>query len=305
MAEAKVIDDKVEQQPIQFFPGFSFEKRVSKQTQDSFPEANLNLRLSLGGIYGTGYTKQNPLTRSSSIAGEVVKRNFIDQAGDTTPKSYLPMPRSCSLPVQVERSRRVVSVKELRLMKRAEAKKRAEEKHRNAMKGTDKERFLTAATAAPCFPAGVPAWAAAKNPAFNRAIDTTKKGFGNSEGVGAASSSNLIKSELGITSGAANFVKLELKETESENTTKKAKLSNSWIQDEGMEVMKAMPTVSTTCLDGRKIQGFLYKYTKEQVIIVCVCHGHFLSPEEFVKHAGGRDVENPIKHIKVCTTSFY
>ncbi|XP_038997371.1 ninja-family protein AFP3-like [Hibiscus syriacus] len=295
MAEAKVIiEDKVEQQPpIQFFRGFAFENHVLNQTQDSFPGPDLNLRLSLGGIYGTGNysTEQKPLTRSSSIPGKMVilKRSSIEQVENTTPKSYLPMPRSCSLPVEVERSRRVVNIKELRMMKRAEAKRRAEEKHRNAMKGTDKERFLTAA----------PAEAAATNPALNTAIDNIHKG------LGAPSSSNLMKSELGITSGAGNLVKLELKETESENAAKKAKLSSRMLQDDGMAVMNAMPTVTTTGPDGRKIEGFLYKYTKEQVIIVCVCHGHFLSPEEFVKHAGGMDVANPMKHIKVCTNSFF
>uniref|UniRef100_A0A0A9ED70 Ninja-family protein n=1 Tax=Arundo donax TaxID=35708 RepID=A0A0A9ED70_ARUDO len=67
-------------------------------------------------------------------------------------------------------------------------------------------------------------------------------------------------------------------------------------------MMEDMPMVSSR-VDGpntRKIDGFLYKYNKgEQVRIVCVCHGKFLTPAEFVKHAGGGDVANPLRHIVV------
>ncbi|KAF8107309.1 hypothetical protein N665_0124s0100, partial [Sinapis alba] len=59
-------------------------------------------------------------------------------------------------------------------------------------------------------------------------------------------------------------------------------------------MIEDMPCVSTTGdgPNGRKIDGFLYRYRKgDEVRIVCVCHGSFLSPAEFVKHAGGRDVE--------------
>ena len=67
-------------------------------------------------------------------------------------------------------------------------------------------------------------------------------------------------------------------------------------------VMLDMPCVSTTGNgpNGKKIEGFLYRYQKgEEVKIVCVCHGSFLSPAEFVKHAGGTEVEHPLRHIVV------
>lgn len=63
-----------------------------------------------------------------------------------------------------------------------------------------------------------------------------------------------------------------------------------------------MPFVSTigNGPNGRKVDGFLYTYRKgEEVRIVCLCHGDCFSPAEFVKHAGGTDVENPLKHIAV------
>ncbi|KAL6645146.1 hypothetical protein ACP70R_016754 [Stipagrostis hirtigluma subsp. patula] len=66
-------------------------------------------------------------------------------------------------------------------------------------------------------------------------------------------------------------------------------------------MMQEMPCVSTKGLpNGNKVEGFLYKYRKgEEVRIVCVCHGSFLTPAEFVKHAGGGDVANPLRHIVV------
>ncbi|KAJ9147523.1 hypothetical protein P3X46_029675 [Hevea brasiliensis] len=67
-------------------------------------------------------------------------------------------------------------------------------------------------------------------------------------------------------------------------------------------LMEDMPCVSTKGdgPNGKRIEGFLYRYRKgEEVRIVCVCHGSFLSPAEFVKHAGGGDVAHPLKHIVV------
>lgn len=66
--------------------------------------------------------------------------------------------------------------------------------------------------------------------------------------------------------------------------------------------MSEMPYVSTkeNGPNGHKIEGFLYSHKKgEDVRIVCVCHGTFLTPAEFVKHGGGGDVEHPLKHIVV------
>lgn len=70
----------------------------------------------------------------------------------------------------------------------------------------------------------------------------------------------------------------------------------------GRNMIEEMPCVSTRGdgPNGRRIEGFLYKYKKgEEVRIVCVCHGRFLTPAEFVKHAGGGDVTHPLRHIVV------
>ncbi|CAA7393421.1 unnamed protein product [Spirodela intermedia] len=70
-------------------------------------------------------------------------------------------------------------------------------------------------------------------------------------------------------------------------------------------IMEDMPCVSTRGdgPNGRRVEGFLYRYRKGgEVRIVCVCHGRFLSPAEFVKHAGGGDVAHPLRHIVMNPT---
>ncbi|KAG6777611.1 hypothetical protein POTOM_017436 [Populus tomentosa] len=73
-------------------------------------------------------------------------------------------------------------------------------------------------------------------------------------------------------------------------------------------VLEDMPYVSTKGVgpNRKQIEGFLYQYRKgEEVRIVCVCHGSFLSAAEFVKHAGDGDVEQPLKHIVVNPPPFF
>ncbi|CAD6223175.1 unnamed protein product [Miscanthus lutarioriparius] len=75
-------------------------------------------------------------------------------------------------------------------------------------------------------------------------------------------------------------------------------LRNTMAEDMPMVSYKAAESSSGG--GGRKTDGFLYKYRKgEEVRIVCVCHGSFLTPAEFVKHAGGGEVTNPLRHIVV------
>lgn len=75
--------------------------------------------------------------------------------------------------------------------------------------------------------------------------------------------------------------------------------------DSSRMLTEEMPLVSTRGdgRNGRRIQGFLYKCGRGEVSIVCVCHGSFLTPAEFVKHGGGGDVAHPLKHIIVDPSS--
>ncbi|XP_061365927.1 ninja-family protein AFP3 isoform X2 [Gastrolobium bilobum] len=86
------------------------------------------------------------------------------------------------------------------------------------------------------------------------------------------------------------------------NQTNKHSPPENRTKDIVRNLLEDMPCVSTKGEgpNGKRIQGFLYRYGKgEEVRIVCVCHGSFLTPAEFVKHAGGDDVANPLKHIVV------
>ncbi|KAL2239226.1 AFP homolog 2-like [Sesamum indicum] len=69
----------------------------------------------------------------------------------------------------------------------------------------------------------------------------------------------------------------------------------------GIASAPRMHRVSTTGNGpkGRTVTGFLYRYTRTEVSIMCVCHGSSFSPAEFVEHAGGVDVSNPLRHITV------
>ena len=90
-----------------------------------------------------------------------------------------------------------------------------------------------------------------------------------------------------------------------ENPSRKLDSAENRGREIGTNAIEDMPCVFTIGdgPNGRKVEGILYKYGKgEEVRIMCVCHGSFLSPAEFVKHAGGRDVEHPLRHIVVNTS---
>lgn len=88
------------------------------------------------------------------------------------------------------------------------------------------------------------------------------------------------------------------------NRSNKLIVAENGTKEAVRNVLEDMPCVSTK-VDGpnrKRIEGFLYQYRKgEELRIVCVCHGSFLSAAEFVKHAGhgDGDVEQPLKHIVV------
>ncbi|KAG2675528.1 hypothetical protein I3760_12G007500 [Carya illinoinensis] len=182
-----------------------------------------------------------------------------------------------------------IKLKDMQTKRRTEAQKRLVEKQRRGRAAPEEAKPSAEATVPPPIPTSeVAAWAvasAARSPAFCRAIIK-------------------IKTE-GFVSGhrelEANGKWFELSKPKLENPTKKVRLSKGCYQDNGMDVMRQMPSVTTTGdgPNGKKIEGVLYKYTRGQVSIVCVCHGSFLSPAEFVEHAGGKDVKNPMKHINV------
>ncbi|XP_042951082.1 ninja-family protein AFP3-like isoform X5 [Carya illinoinensis] len=265
----------------------TFSSKNPKHTQfaNTKPKLDLSLGLSLGGVHRE-YFKENPVIRSSSNAGMITEKVNTGEPNSAMQGVFFSSQRSCSLPV--ENKQREIMIKDLPAKKRMEAQRSLVEKQRKGGMAAIEEENPSGETAVP--PSDVAAWAvasAARSPALCRAIGK-------------------IKAEGQI------YGKLQLKATEKgksvklskrklEKPSKKVKVSKGCFQDNGMDVMKQMPSVTTTGdgPNGKRIEGFLYRYTKSQVSIVCVCHGSSLSPAEFVKHAGGKDVKNPLKQITV------
>lgn len=84
--------------------------------------------------------------------------------------------------------------------------------------------------------------------------------------------------------------------------SKKLEAAKRQAKETGTNTLENMPCVFTKGdgPNGRRVDGILYRYGKgEEVRIMCVCHGSFHSPAEFVKHAGGTDVAHPLKHIVI------
>lgn len=103
--------------------------------------------------------------------------------------------------------------------------------------------------------------------------------------------------EKGSKNGSKNAAVVTMR-----SESNKHSLPQNRTKDIVRNLLEDMPCVSTKGdgPNGRRVEGFLYRYGKgEEVRIVCVCHGSFLTPSEFVKHAGGGDVANPLKHIVV------
>ncbi|GAV64393.1 DUF1675 domain-containing protein [Cephalotus follicularis] len=333
MAEAK--KDQVDQAKISKMPKendknpphllqrFSQDKTTKQSHQLSIPkepeQPDLNLKLSLGGVYNEINTKYKPLTISSPIIGLMTVDEQSD--GAPLPSSLLSLSRCSSLPVEKQQEQKKVTVEELQAIKRMEKDKKMPMEEQRSDKGTNEKENFPLPDGLPSSPSKVASWAAAsaaKSRAFCRAMERIKadnqlhKARKEAAAVKGSSSSK----SLSEPKGSMPVVNSRMREngkpvkpakTKPEDPSKKAKVSNGIMQWNGMDLIKQMPCVTTTGdgPDGCRVEGFLYRYMKGQVSIVCVCHGSFLSPAEFVKHAGGKDAANPMKHINVCPASFY
>ncbi|KAF3438059.1 hypothetical protein FNV43_RR20815 [Rhamnella rubrinervis] len=313
--------------PTNFLQRFSPEKTTSSETENSSSkepqQPDLSLRLSLGGLYYSEKSNEKPplLARSSSDGGVITQ-----EGGDTgepktpppaTMPSFLSLSRSCSLPAETEKT--TITIKDLQAMRRMVAKKRLVDRQRGYRAALEEER--SPPPPAPLMASEMAAWAAAsatKSAALTRALAKIKSQgfvFGRREFEGPRDITSTKSMPEQREKEPAAFAFGSIAKAKSagpaennklENALKKVKVSSGIVLDNGMDVMNKMPSVTTTGdgPNGRKIEGFLYKYTKSQVSIVCVCHGSFLTPAEFVRHAGGTDVENPMKHINVLSNSF-
>ncbi|XP_010528407.1 PREDICTED: ninja-family protein AFP3 [Tarenaya hassleriana] len=250
---------------------------------DDEEDVELSLGLSLNGRFGVDPLAKSKLTRSSSIPEFIITSSVKSKTSDSDRESSSPahvgasatIMRTCSLPTETEEEWR--KRKELQSLRRLEAKRKRSEKQRT-QRGLREKR---------------------KSVAEEKDLeDRREEGSIGSSGSGASCLSELdshhtpvqATNKLPDTMAAAATPPLpEKPDNSGENRAKET-------------VLEDMPFVSTKGdgPNGKRIEGFLYRYRKgEEVRIVCVCHGSFLSPAEFVKHAGGGDVAHPLKHIVV------
>lgn len=284
---------------------------------DPGEEVELNLGLSLGGRFGVDKSNSK-LVRSSSIAAilPVVKDDDDDVLGVSQGKtgpggSYSSLIRTSSLPVETEEEWR--KRKELQSLRRMAAKRRRSEKQRNLTR-VEREEYVAAMGRV--------------GSSVGPSLGSGNWDFGDGEGLigGAASDGSgggFTQPSLpgSVESQASSMSEFESRHFQGSSTEGETSVQEGSKQDEsrslrpktdnkGKEmrsnIMVDMPCVFTQgdSPSGTRIEGILYKYGKgEQVKIMCVCHGSFLSPAEFVKHAGGTDVLHPLKHILVNPNS--
>ncbi|KAL2532019.1 Ninja-family protein AFP3 [Abeliophyllum distichum] len=278
---------------------------VNGEEQEAVEEVELTLGLSLNGRFGMDPKRDaKKLKRSSSISNLVFTVGDGGTGGNGPSgvafEAHSPLTRTSSLPADppMELRRR----KELQSMRRMEARKKRMEKLKNVRIGKEKENFNEENGC---------------NRSNGVAIGST---VGNWTVNGVIGSKDRVSSGIpefqsqhaeGVTQRAA-----ELKCTSSvpslPNQIPQRTIVGTTVNDDAKEtalknIMLDMPLVSTrgSGLNGRRIEGFLYRYKKgDDVRIVCVCHGNFYSPTEFVKHAGGGNVEHPLRHIVVSPSPF-
>ncbi|KAK9074573.1 hypothetical protein SSX86_007171 [Deinandra increscens subsp. villosa] len=291
---------------------------------DPEEELELNLGLSLGGRFGVDKTK-NKLARSSSISPIVKIKNDNDDvvlSNEEKPGlfgSYSGLIRTASLPVETEEEWR--KRKELQSLRRLAAKRRRSEKQRSLTR-VEREEYVAAmgrvgSSVGPAFGSGN--WE-----------------FGGSEGV-AVDTSSVRGSVESQASSVSELESRHVRGAESEASPASMRSSQERANQNGTNSSRSKPAdltvqpsrpktenpgnnkgkeIISNAIDmpcvftqgdgpgGRRIEGILYKYGKgEEVKIMCVCHGSFLTPAEFVRHAGGTDVLHPLKHIVVNPNS--
>ncbi|KAL0343797.1 UNVERIFIED_CONTAM: Ninja-family protein AFP3 [Sesamum angustifolium] len=271
-------------------------------------DMELSLGLSMNGRFGVDPSRKK-LKRSSSISDLVFTIGAVDNGSSYRARGpafdgYAPLVRTHSLPTEAEEEWR--RRKEFQSMRRMEARKKRMEKLRNVRVVKDKENCS----------------GDVNYETVNGSVNGQRLDFGIAirfeDGNGMSSPQGSIGSQGSGSSGTSDLLTNQTEAGLKQN----AEVPPSSVQEQGeqesavratdRDVMRANTLIKNAMLDmpyvttkedgpnGHKIEGFLYRYRKgEEVRIVCVCHGMFLSPAEFVKHGGGGDVEHPLKHIVV------
>ncbi|KAG5527654.1 hypothetical protein RHGRI_028546 [Rhododendron griersonianum] len=242
-------------------------------TEDDEESIELSLGLSLNGRFGVDPQREKILSRSSSVSAFIFTNE--KQGNENRVCVGQGLMRTCSLPAEGEEEWRKRKVAQT--ARRMEAKRKRVEKLRNLKsQGSGESSFGESLKSQ-----GMNGCTEARSPAS----------------VHSLPKQNEQKQVVTPTVKSADFVGAAM-----ESPSVKLAVDNAEATEIMRNMLVDMPCVSTRGFgpNGKRVEGFLYRYRKgEQVRIVCVCHGSFLSPAEFVKHAGGGDVSHPLKHIVV------
>ncbi|XP_050380908.1 ninja-family protein AFP3-like [Argentina anserina] len=309
---------------------------VDEPVEDS-DDVELSLGLSLNGRFGVDPRAKAGLhlKRSSSIsdfspaAAASMTAAMREEEATTSrvPRPFVvPLMRTCSLPTETEDEWR--KRKELQSLRRMEAKRKRSEKQQRSYsklhRVRSRENFEVDSRLAEAFNVGgCPRLPPAPPPESQGTMGSQGSGSSvvtESDSQAAAqvvqnitearSDSNIEplpksgKEQLvapRVTGNAENLGQLN-GVVQMQNHCNKSASPPKGPKEIVRNVLENMPSVFTKGdgPDGRRVEGFLYRYKKgEEVRIVCVCHGSFLTPAEFVKHAGGGEVPHPLKHIVV------
>ncbi|XP_020572934.1 ninja-family protein AFP3-like [Phalaenopsis equestris] len=252
----------------------------------------IELGLSLGGCFSSQDAESGRLIRSTSSIPALLQGDF---------PTVVPLVRSCSLPSEAEEE--IWRRKEMQSIKRMEAKRKREEK-RN-MKRFD-EHFEGVS---------VGKMRRLEVESSSRRLGSASQGSaaspGNSSSGGSEFESRTVQGIIPASDPSPPSKHSSNKASPVPAASSSVVLRNGALLDGGgtsdrtKKMMEGMPSVSTRGdgPNGRRIEGFLYRYGKGEVSIVCVCHGSFLTPAEFVKHGGGGDVAHPLRHIVMNSSS--
>ncbi|KAK2986316.1 hypothetical protein RJ640_021885 [Escallonia rubra] len=335
MAEAKEIGSSFPRDLLRrFINGNGLQRKFEN---DDRVDIELSLGLSLNGRFGVDPERANNLIRSSSIANfmSTDESTACSVVGVAHAQS---LTRACSLPAETEQEWR--RRKEVQSLRRMEAKRKRLEKLKNVRVVREKVRsdenggpgvgsgsWVSGAVTGHEVDVkgggggdgGVLEGRLLPQPSSQGSIGSQGSGssgisdFGSQPNPGTNKFAE-IRSPASVqplpeqiqqnqaTPGTKADEASKPNGAASENPGTKVPAPDGEGSGRVSSMMADMPCLSTRGdgPDGKKIEGFLYRYRKgEDVRIVCVCHGSFLSPAEFVKHAGGGDVAYPLKHIVV------
>lgn len=263
-------------------------------------DIELNLGLSLGGRFGVDKSCKS-LVRSSSIAVcSPVVRDDSDHVKSTPITGLV---RTSSLPVETEEEWR--KRKKLQTLRRMEAKRRRSEKQRN-LRGDEEV-------------GGIYGGGGVGSVSLSSEAESAVKRFGSASwaarraicGGGTDVAMAKVASPGSGSSSCVSDLEGKFRQENTSKTTgsdisasasKKPDTSRTGGGKVGRNAIEDMPCVFTVGdgPNGRRVDGILYKYGKgEKIRIMCICCGKFNSPAEFVGHAGGTDLDHPLKHIVV------